>query len=492
MRSKQNPFRITRLFTLITILFFILIATDLIPYLRGPAPHPQEWRWIYQYSNNLNKIWAPLVAGLSIILFSYAVKRKDATFISKKKYLLISFIVIIGFLFQVSLLYYSRSGIRVLFSRIANPDITSHFSASVQIRPKDIPYFLKNFTSLIKDLPLHARSHPPGTILMFVGLNTLFENIPIPNSVLSLKPQRADVLDIWNQLQPAQKMTAVSSGFIIILLSQLAVIPLYLIATTLSNPKAAIYASLLYISIPALSSFPPFPDLFLPLFGLTAFYFLIKYFKNFKPSYLFITGLTLSTGLFFSLSLSPIILMSSLYYLFKSSMLDKPKRLGLKRHIKNAVSAFLGFISFPLLMYILFGFNIFDVVISIIKANPVGFRSYPVWLFFNIYDFFLFIGVIISLLFLWILSNKKVKITADKNYGALILALISSIIIFDLSGSTRGETGRIWLPLMPYVVIIVAGFIYKLFPKIRYLSSLIIILQIVQGILFQTFWVTLW
>lgn len=66
------------------------------------------------------------------------------------------------------------------------------------------------------------------------------------------------------------------------------------------------------------------------------------------------------------------------------------------------------------------------------------------------------------------------------------------IIILNFSGSVRGETGRIWIPYVPFMVLVTTKFIAD---KIKFSNKLfagVLILQALQILVMQEFWVMLW
>jgi hypothetical protein len=66
------------------------------------------------------------------------------------------------------------------------------------------------------------------------------------------------------------------------------------------------------------------------------------------------------------------------------------------------------------------------------------------------------------------------------------------ILIVNFSGSVRGETGRLWTPYIPFMVLIVSGFLTNKLKLSTKLFAVILVLQIVQILVMQEFWVMLW
>lgn len=150
---------------LCTLLFCIIIAFDTLPFLRGPAPYPPDWQWDYLFVNTLSRIWMPLLFMGAALWFALSLEQKTEKHITQheKKYLVVC--VLLFFFIQLSVTFFSRAGISVLFSRIANPDMNGYFTAANQV--ENISIFLSQFEEQVLSLPMHAQGHPPGAILFF-------------------------------------------------------------------------------------------------------------------------------------------------------------------------------------------------------------------------------------------------------------------------------------------------------------------------------------
>jgi hypothetical protein len=86
-------------------------------------------------------------------------------------------------------------------------------------------------------------------------------------------------------------------------------------------------------------------------------------------------------------------------------------------------------------------------------------RSYALWLGFNLWDLAIFLSIPVSLaggyrLVVAVRSARSWS-TADRSTLSLRLpiALAVLLLVLDLSGVVRGETGRIWLPIMPLLLL---------------------------------------
>jgi hypothetical protein len=83
-------------------------------------------------------------------------------------------------------------------------------------------------------------------------------------------------------------------------------------------------------------------------------------------------------------------------------------------------------------------------------------RDYGVWLVFDPLDLAVFLGlpVAVSLVFAAVRSARRlaarVRLQPDE---AFRLAALAALLALLVSGQTRGEVGRIWIPIMPVLLV---------------------------------------
>lgn len=484
----KNSIKYFIFITSITFLFCLSIGFDLLPFLRGPAPYPPEWQWEYFFINTLSKIYAPIIFIILIAgLFWFQETKK---IFSKKPLVLLCLLILLSFLFQMSILFFSRTGISVLIHRIINPDLNSYFTASLLIQnPID---FLKNYEDIMKQFVYHARSHPPGAIFLFYAIKQLV--IPFTSFISfanHLTPTHADVRQVWDTLLPVDRATAVFSAFFLPLLSSMTLIPIFKTAKRLYGEKVAIRSTFFYIFIPSIVFFIPINDVFLPLFSVGAFYFLLKGLQDKSSISFFFSGFILFLGVTFNLALLPLILFFFLFALF----FIKKNNLRIIKFVKEGLLFTVGFFLPPILLYLFLDFNFIKLIQMIFEEVPhVHSRSYTTWLFYNELDFFIFIGIPLTIIF-FIELKQFFSFLVKKQWTKIDMILPSFLIMFvilDLTGSTRGETGRIWSIFMPFVLIPAVAYLSN---SLKFSSKLfvgLLLLQALQILVMQEFWVMLW
>ncbi len=158
--------------------------------------------------------------------------------------------------------------------------------------------------------------------------------------------------------------------------------------------------------------------------------------------------------------------------------------------IKQSALYVFGIILLAALLFI-FDFNLFSALIATIHNQAS--RDYIAWLLYNPFDFFQYMSIPITIIFLTF-SYLSLRNNIEKN-NLLKKILISFWLIFIVliaSGASRGEVGRIWLPFMIFPVILSVNFITK-YSKFSSLQFLIILTFIfLQVIVIEEFWVPIW
>ena len=76
-------------------------------------------------------------------------------------------------------------------------------------------------------------------------------------------------------------------------------------------------------------------------------------------------------------------------------------------------------------------------------------RSYGTWVVWNLWDFALFLGWPVTVVWIARIRGEWKDAALEIPFAA---ALLAAIVVLDLSGSILGETGRIWMFLMPAAV----------------------------------------
>src|SRR5581483_7866677 len=107
-------------------------------FLRGPLPYPPDWRWGYMPTLFSLKTLLPLPLVALVVFLFYGYEKKSWP---RNTALMLTILIIVGFLLQIALLASSRSGLSVIIHRTINPLISGYFTVSLHSQP--IPVFLQ-------------------------------------------------------------------------------------------------------------------------------------------------------------------------------------------------------------------------------------------------------------------------------------------------------------------------------------------------------------
>ncbi len=471
--------RLLILASVISFIFFIAFALDLSPILRGPTDPIFESHWPYYFVNTVSKIWFPLFTSVLILVFYLIFETRINKLNLKKELLFLGAIIILLFVFQLSLVYFSRFGIGILFRRIADPGINGYFTAALHIQ--GVSDFLFQYPRLlITSLPQHSRGDPPGPILFFYLIINFFKAYPFlyEGIINNLNSSVNDSKALWVSLQDYQKFSALFLGFFMHFISAAVLIPFYFLLKNLTTKIVALRGVLIFGLMPSFTFFPLFFDPFYVLFPILTFLFLVLGFKGENYKYYFLAGLSLSIGLFFNLAFLPLFLFLAILFVF----------IKLKERIKILLSFSFGLIVVPFLLLFV-GYNsLYSGLVLLQSQTP---RSYFEWVIYNPYDVFVFMGIPVTLLFIYV-SYKIYKTEKFIYLKKILIAFWIMFVALVLSGTSRGEVGRIWIFLMLIPVGILSYFLTEKLNYSKAKISWLLILLIIQCLVLEEFWVPIW
>ena len=473
---------------ILTVIFTIAIGLDLSPYLRGPAPYFPDWRWTYQFTNTFSKAWFPALALIALLFFAFTIEKySDKDFIKReKRYLWLLFLL--SFVFQISIIYYSRAGLGVLVQRILNPGISGYFTASLSII--NISDFMAHYSQNVGSFPMYAKFHPPGSIEIFYFLEQVIRLFPGIGFLIHYPVHHTDVKVLWSNLLPFQKTTVVVSAYLMSLLSGLTIFPLYYLSKLTYSVKAALRTSTLFVLIPSVTLFLPLNDTIFPFFSASALYFFVKGIKEKNNQDMVLAGIILFLGAFFTLTILSLLFAFLIIYILSVHK----KELMTKKYLLSGIYFSVGFLVLPLLFFVIFYFNSFSVMQIILTYHEavIRFRHNPLWLIYNFYDFFVFIGLPLAVIFFIMLREQLLDLFHKQKIDPLFISFCLMTISIDVLGTMNGEIGRTWLPFFPLILLPLVNFLTNRL-KLSQSSYLIFLLfQGLQVIILQTFWVTVW
>ncbi|HWW83454.1 MAG TPA: hypothetical protein VNZ26_07620, partial [Vicinamibacterales bacterium] len=406
---------------------------DWPPWVRGT----ENWVWLYKVEPD--RPWfAALAFGVALAgTIALAGTRFARCAPRASSILMLAVGIAVGTGFQLSLLDTEPAGWRnALIDQAA--DRLGYLHSAAIVDHLSSREFLRQYPKLIPVLSLRASTHPPGGTLIYRGLIGVARQagyvVDVGAAAGSMRLRRAAVLS----------KIALAGALIWCVSAALTAVPIALVAWMLT--RSALHATvvgLLWLCCPAPVLFTPWLDE-LDTF-LVAGVFSLMLFAQFAPrraaAWATLSGLLAGASLFISYGTVPMLATAMLMAGFRG---DSPE--GRQRYLMSmlccaggaaAVLAVTVALDFPLVSSALGSLEI--------HRNVTLSRTASTWLRYNLLDFALCFGAAAVVMVLFTLSRFNWRQPAWRMTMCACVALLA----FDVSGTTRAEVGRLWMPFMP-------------------------------------------
>ena len=434
LRGKSKKTNLILLISLLATLLLIIGLFSQWGFLAGV----EHFKYPYREFLALESFLLPsLFALLLILLFVWGYQKG-----CQLRHLLI--ITAAAYLFQLSISAAGPHGISGIGLVISDPGITSYYHHAAELEQLT----LSKYPELMETFFMHARTHPPGSILLVKGVLDFFEYFPSITSFAVKILLLTGISPIIFELNPhSHIVTAYFIGFLLPLVGCLSSVPTYLFVRHIDDKCSAYIAGMLFLIAPAMSLFLPEFDQFLAFFAMLAFTAGWHSFMANKSFYALLSGFALFMATFFQLlclCLIPMLFLS--WFLLKWR---KQSDIDFRGILKISISFVLGLLLPYVALKIEYGFSIIKVYQKVLhlsqiileKAPPPG---------LDILHFAIFLGMATFVLLLSVLFSKENFSPGKmKSKNILVIAFFSLIIALSLSGKVRAETGRLWIFLMP-------------------------------------------
>lgn len=422
------------------------------PLANGPA----EWEWAYRPAG-LEGLGLIVAAALMVILTWVAAQDRPADW----RWAL-PLLIVLGWVLTLDLARAQPEGFRRVLRSLASRHSFGYvFDAGLAPGTREL---LADYPAATAGLNQHARTHPPGPLLVVRGLDALGRRLPLAKNddglvsmaaeSLRREIERAAIRGRPVPRRPASPATLLLLAFLLPALSAFAAWPLHRLALRLGlAPPAALLAVALWLLVPARSVFTPSLDQALPAF-LVASAWLAAGGGRGRAG---LAGLFLALCVFFSygyLAAAPLV---GLLALAAERRGEGGPVLSGNPGVVRAALLVAGFLLPWLALALFAGYDpwaAFRGAIAEHRSIAVAPRGYSTWLLWNPYDFALLLGPVALGLAAAALRPRAERTAGHRSlawgwWGLLVLLLVS--------GSVRGEVGRIWLMFMPFACLLAAG-----------------------------------
>jgi len=436
------------------------LRADLTPYLRGPAEYPPEWRW----QKWLRPVGRAAIPALACAVTLIALVPLTATAAARRHprraaWLVLVLASLFGYGLDLAALRFAPRGIHNrLRDRTLSANVTSFFTVATWPEARDPRVFLRDHASLLEGYVTsarHAATHPPGPVLYERAVLAFFEACPGLTARLAETPSPHDVevahKPHYARPTPVEMVASIVSPLLLPFFCVLTVWPLASLARSAgAEPLAAARLGVLWCLVPGAVLMTPTIDqaLALPVTAAIACLAAAMTSERHASTLTVAGGLLGGLALFFSYGAAAFLDVGGIAALALGwGRPDWPRRALLTTAIATAAAA--AVFAVPAI----FGGHPLAAARTALRIHDVEYtapRSYALWLLFNPLDLALFLGA------------PFVVLCAARRRGSdathrLRLATLAGVAVLLLSGSVRGEIGRIWVPLMPLLLVAALG-----------------------------------
>ncbi len=439
---------------ILTLLWLLAVVLNIWESLRGDY----GWRWGYVPPDSFQRILPLITLMVIYILGCYILFQRAKA--------LISWILLLGLgLIAASIYTHHAQVIDTLYLRTLSTGTTGWHYAGVQMDERGTEEMLRKWPQVMESFKIysaHVTISPPGMALAYHALNQTLETLEsLANwAGPSLRFQQCHNYT-YNQMSNAQLTSSAIGGILTPIIALFAILPLWTLGRRYFSETVARWSIIWWPLVPAVLIFQPYPSVIYPFLTLSMTLVLMQGLLQNQRKWVFGAGVMMSAFSFINFSILPMLLLAG-FLALGTYFYDRQQH---KRNwwwpFEMGVWYGLGLITVWLGYYLLYGVTFFEILEATFANHLDLERPYFPWLFLHLYDFAFFLGWPLLIFGIWGLWHA-VKKTRHKNIIIIGSALILTLLILDVSGTARGETGRVWLFFMPYFLLLAAYCIQQL------------------------------
>lgn len=432
-----------------TLVATAVIAFDIVPWLRGDAPWiPDDGQWIWTHEAPHWPWVLPAAAGLALyVAGAIALLRRTQ---ASARYPVGLTLWAFGGIVLLTLLLMNLEN-SPLFLLLVRLTTQGHFhAASAEIT--SLEHTLRHWPDFTAWLLAETGQSngvvlsPPGIAAVYYAVAQGFEQMPPVSSAMAGVTRQMQCQNLamaaWSNAQWSSAWLQMTMPF----WSALSVAPLYRLGTMLFDRQRARWAVAVWVLVPGMIFFQPRFNVFYPLMALVMLVFLWRGLASRRGKWIALAGFVLSVALFFNLSLAPLGLLAGLVVIGEHWRVQN----GLKRIARDLALFGAGTASVWLLYWLLSGLSPLDIFDAGMSQHYELNRPYLPWLIQHPLDMALFAGLPLMGFAAWrALRLRYVWHAPATRADVLIGATVITLVIVVLSGTGRGETGRVWLFFAP-------------------------------------------
>jgi hypothetical protein len=448
LRSLQSIPRALALAMLGCLLFCVALALNIFPSLRGDF----GWRWPYAVPDPLRLL--PAIVAVSLYVWGVMRIRPPRRLVLWCFLGAVTIPVVCLFLLGDPLYLLAT---RTLSGQATGPHLAGAAITDLGATLHDWPQIMKTYLDPAQHIMIsgHVALSPPGLPLLYYVLDRAFEAVPALADPLgmALRPFQCQNFGIMGYSNA--QLASAWFGILMPVWAGLTVFPLY----RLGGRLAAAWWPL----VPSMALFASTWNTLYPLMGLLAFGLLASAIQERiggrSALSIVASGVLISAVSFANISIVPLIGFLGLY-----TVLVFLQKENVQQQVGHIVAVGLlfgaGLISVWALYYLTSGVTPFALLGQALGQH-LGYeheRPYLPWVFLHPYELLMFAGFPVTLLALAGVARSIPALRAFewRKVDAESVSLAVTLIVLAISGTARGETGRVWLFFVPFILLAAA------------------------------------
>ena len=302
--------------------------------------------------------------------------------------------------------------------------------------------FLEQYPGWIKKQDaLHVGTHPPGLFLIWRGILGFWRAHPeAARAVSQALPESIQAgfreISRYDPLPSPDRVALATVGLMTLLACSLTVVPLYVLARDRLPPAYAWAAAALWPVIPSAILFQPTADTAFPLLATSALALVV----GGRGIRAVLSGVVLAVAMQMTLAFLAVGLVVAILHL------SRPSETWLRRFELIGWTG-MGFLGLTALLWLFSGANPLAIWLSNAHNHARFYeqfpRSYLAWNLANPIELAVAIGLPTTV---WALVGARPA-------GRAVWASMLVLALLQLSGRNLSEVARLWLPLMPPLVV---------------------------------------
>ena len=326
----------------------------------------------------------------------------------------------------------------------------------------------------------HVGTHPPGVVLLYWAAQRLYASPLFPRDAFEallevliggrlsdLAAALAGNASLGARATAANIGAAYFCAALFGLCSALVAVPLYALGAVLLDRQAGLLAAALWVGVPSAVLNFQGPDALLALLVAVALLLVVMAARCRSPLWAAGAGVLLGKALLISFGVLAALALAGLCLLLWTAPAAGAGRLPRRCAARCLLALVLGVAVVPAVAQLLLGADLPAVFRQAMAAHhrfTLAQRPYPQWVGRNLLEFAVFGGLPILVSALGGLGADLRALVRRRDLApvaALTLSGVATLLLLDAAGSVRGEVGRIWLFLMPPLVLAAAAWLRR-------------------------------